>query len=512
MINFSLVAVYKFILMSLFKPRNYGNITSDDGPAIPRYSMTSYGSSASTTFTKSDANPSHIMIPRKYNFERSLNFEDSTSPLEPELPIYSGSFLLQQQFNSVDDKSELFTSYSRKYAERKNEEANREGKPKIPVFSYRSRFDLFDGPSTFNSDPDSLDPPKRSANVTNYRNYAKEKKQPTVEPLIPIRRYQKEKKAYSLEGNQNISSNFDICKYGIAKPPSKEEEITRQNAEQFANKTKVNRVYPDILMADNIGGRSNKDDLSSFSSSSSPIADKSSSKNGNNKSGQFIPASSTYVPKGDQKPMFSQFKSDVFAKYAERKMNEQNNSAQREQANKYHLESDSDAFLFDSSPNSNDKSSNSKKSSSSNIGKEDQRYMTSFTSQQNQGMIPCKAKEDYERRKAQIDEEDLISQSDMEDTNSNNNNNLTSTKHIDDLLNSKEPDNIMARLEQFKKTMEESKKSTQYYGEVIARHNINVSDTPENQNSLLSESESADTSKIQDDMLSEPSLIFEINN
>lgn len=504
--------------MTLFKPRNYGNIAGDDGPSLPHYSISSYGQFTTSSNPKSESGTPHVIsYPRKYNFERSLNFDDNGFSLEPELPIYSGSFLLQQQFQSADDKSELFTSYSRKFAERKNEEASKE-KVKIPVFSYRSRYDLFDGPSTFNSDSDGFEQPKRSVNVTNYRNITKEKKQPTIEPLIPIRRYQREKKAYTLNANQNVSSNFDICKYGIAKPPSKEDEINRIKAEQFAQKTKVNRVYPDILMADNVGGdgpkgRGKADDIYGFSSSSSssPVADKSGSSNNNSKNSQFIPASSNYVPKGDQKPMFSQFKSDVFAKYAERKMNEQNNNQSREQANKYHLDSDSDAFLFDSSPRSIEKSvSKAQRSSTTSSTKDEPLYISSLNGQQNQGVIPCKAKEDYERRKAQIDEEDLISQSDMEESNAkNNNNNASSTKHIDDLLNSKEPDNIMARLEQFKKTMEESKKSTQYYGEAIARHSVNVSDNVENQNSLLSESESADTSKIQDDMLSEPSLIFE---
>ena len=234
------VAVYKFIFMSLFRPRNYGNISGDDGPTLPHYSISSYGQFTTSTTPKTETSTTHVMsFPRKYNFERSLNFDDNTFSVEPELPIYSGSFLLQQQFQSVDDKSELFTSYSRKFAERKNEEANNKDKVKIPVFSYRSRYDLFDGPSTFNSDSDGFEQPKRSVNVTNYRNISKEKKQPAVEPLIPIRRYQKEKKAYNLSGNQNVSSNFDICKYGIAKPPSKEEEINRLNAEQFAKKTKA---------------------------------------------------------------------------------------------------------------------------------------------------------------------------------------------------------------------------------------------------------------------------------
>ncbi|OHT16131.1 hypothetical protein TRFO_13459 [Tritrichomonas foetus] len=76
---------------------------------------------------------------------------------------------------------------------------------------------------------------------------------------------------------------------------------------------------------------------------------------------------------------------------------------------------------------------------------------------------------------------------------------------------------FMARLAKFRKTIEESKKAEHQFGQLLEKHNEKHADTPrahssvEDNNGLLSETDSMSGKPNQNEFLSEPSLIFEDN-
>lgn len=487
--------------MTLFKPRDYGKFAypTDEGPTLPRYSISSYAQATKYNL-QNQPKPSFYSSSRKYGFDKSTSDNDPISN-DVELPIYAGSFMFQDA--AIEHHKEALTSYSRKYAEHnKSRESTNESQIKMPVFSDRARYDLFDGQTTsgtlstdFEIEPLS-EQIRRKSNITSYHKAAIEKKKTSVEPLIPIRRYEKEKKLFTLDmNNQNVSGNVNVSKYGVQPSRTREEQIRIKEAEKFANKTKIQRVYPEALLDSseisieesaqkkNMDKGGNADQMSfDFEITSSSNAKQPTGKVNREmtiKDGTtFQIPTSTYQQTGDQKPIFSQFKSDVFAKYAERKMNEKNGNKK----GSFNFEGSSDDYLLNSSLENADKNVIPTTSMKSN----DKPY----TSYQNNNQRPNQINP----------KDDLITKDESHDTKPR----YVDTIDIDALLKPRN-DDILERLEKFKKEMEESKKMTQNeFNPHSNDFNNRGSDSP-----LLSESESADTSKAQDDMLSEPSLIFE---
>ncbi|OHS98204.1 hypothetical protein TRFO_35438 [Tritrichomonas foetus] len=286
-----------------------------------------------------------------------------------------------------------------------------------------------------------------------------------------------------------------------------------QDVQKWTKQTGIKRVYPDALNDDDLDDDESHakrdkqvEELLNSSSSSSLFDSMPEMKKKKKPQNQGM---QMFFQNGDNsKPIFSQFQSDVFAKYAQMKMNEMNNKGNNKGRNN---KSAVDDFLFNvSATESNKKQNNSLIPDQQqqrlsevkfNFAKNDQQNSNNFTftnysaqaKQNGQNAFPCKAKEDYERRKKLLDEElKLEFEKDHE---------ATQPKKSEPFFDPKETEDIMAHLEMFKKQIEDSKQAQ--------RNSNNFSDS-EQPNSLLSESESADSSKnIQDDLLSEPSLIFE---
>ena len=496
----------------MFRPSQFAAKDFDDGPSLPRYSLSSYVSNDTST----NLSISRMMVNRKYEFDKILTNDEIRVPSEPELPIYTGSFILQQQFKPESERQkQLFTNYSRKFQQTEKPSVNTSFK--IPIVPYRSRFDLYND-ALSDTDAKTIEANYHKSNVTNFHNTtAPKEKKKEIEPLIPIRKYEREKHHF-FRVSQNVPSNFDLTKYGL-KSREQEEKERLEAVQKWTNQTTIKRVYPEALtephtdLFDLEKTTKNLEDSSSSSSSSSPVMKRKTTK----KPSQNI---QMIVQNGDKKPLFSQFQSDVFAKYAERKMNEMKAQQSGKQATPKKYDSSSDEFLFNQPQTENqntinmmpgfqnDKNSrafnqqNPRQSEVKfNFSKNDQflNFNTAPVSNQIPNTYTCKAKEDYERRKAQIDEELKKEFEKKEESKP------PAAKNIEDMYDQKETEDIMARLEQFKKQLEENKHSHQNL--TLNRNIISDSDQP---NSLLSESESADSCKSpQDDLLSEPSLIFE---